>query len=59
MPRLTKSICAGETSNSVDVSFLRVEVMPLVHRFTDAETAHRWGIVLAKYGLTPPFGYNH
>uniref|UniRef100_A0A914ZV76 Dihydroorotate dehydrogenase (quinone), mitochondrial n=1 Tax=Parascaris univalens TaxID=6257 RepID=A0A914ZV76_PARUN len=39
--------------------FFAKQVMPLVHRFTDAETAHRWGIVLAKYGLTPPFGYNH
>uniref|UniRef100_A0A9J2P763 Dihydroorotate dehydrogenase (quinone), mitochondrial n=2 Tax=Ascaris TaxID=6251 RepID=A0A9J2P763_ASCLU len=38
--------------------FFAKQVMPLVHRFTNAETAHRWGIVLAKYGLTPPFGYN-
>lgn len=46
------------SNSAVDVSLLPVEVMPLVHRFTNAETAHRWGIVLAKYGLTPPFGYN-
>ncbi|VDM40776.1 unnamed protein product [Toxocara canis] len=38
--------------------FFKKQVMPIVHRLMAAETAHRWGVRLAKYGLTPAFGYN-
>ncbi|KHN80432.1 Dihydroorotate dehydrogenase (quinone), mitochondrial [Toxocara canis] len=45
--------------NSVkQFEFTPEEVMPIVHRLMAAETAHRWGVRLAKYGLTPAFGYN-
>jgi hypothetical protein len=33
--------------------------MPLVHRFTDAETAHEYAVKMAVYGLMPRFGDNH
>ncbi|KAI6190669.1 Dihydroorotate dehydrogenase [Aphelenchoides bicaudatus] len=33
--------------------------MPIVQRYVDAETAHRWAIKMASYGLMPRFGDNH
>ncbi|CAJ0568934.1 unnamed protein product, partial [Mesorhabditis spiculigera] len=34
-------------------------LMPLVHRLSDGETAHRWAIKACKLGLLPRFGPNH
>lgn len=39
--------------------FYEKRVMPLVHRFVDGETSHRWALTLAKHGLIPRFGQNH
>lgn len=33
--------------------------MPLVQRYTDPETAHKWAVKMATYGMLPYFGDNH
>ena len=31
--------------------FYEKQIMPLIHKFTDAETAHNWAVKMAKYGI--------
>lgn len=40
-------------------AFYKNQVIPLVHKLVDEETAHRLAINAAKFGLLPRFGPNH
>lgn len=33
--------------------------MPVVHKYTDGEDAHKNAVKMAKWGLIPRFGPNH
>nr|XP_022339085.1 dihydroorotate dehydrogenase (quinone), mitochondrial-like isoform X2 [Crassostrea virginica] len=44
---------AGYSVYEGNEKFYREYVMPLTHRFFDAETAHRLGVLAAKYNIVP------
>lgn len=36
----------------------RLQVMPLVWRYTDGEEAHKWAVKACNWGLLPRYGWN-
>ena len=45
------SLFIGYETISLNEKFYEKQIMPLIHKFTDAETAHNWAVKMAKYGI--------